>query len=188
MPNRFRLASAALFALASLPATAQKGPQFAFGMPPMGTGDLMRQVIKRDEVQSHLHLTVKQKADLDDLIKNPQGIKLNVEANQSSNPEDLRKQVEDQIAKQTMATGDRFKATLKPEQYKRLEELVLQWKGALSLNNAKVASDLKLDPAHRSAISGIMSDYSAKKQEIIMEAAQVEEHNDGGNVARAVRI
>ena len=33
-----------------------------------------------------------------------------------------------------------------------------------------------------------MADYMAKKQEIIMAAAQVEEQNDGGNVARSVRI
>ena len=186
MNSKLRFAIAGIFALVSVPSLAQR-PQFAFAMPPMGAGDLMRQVIRREEVQSHLHLTVKQKTDLEDLTKNP-GVRISVEGHQNSTPEDLRKQVEDQIAKQTLSTGDRFKAILKHEQYKRLEELVLQWKGALSLGNSKVASDLKLDPTHRAEISRLYSDYSTKKQEIIMAGAQVEENNDGPNVRRSVRI
>jgi hypothetical protein len=186
--SSFKLAAAGLFALAALPATAQNGPRFGLSVPSPGPGDVMRQVLKRDEVQSHLHLTVKQKSELDDMIKNPQGLKLSVEASQHSSPEDLQKQIEDQIAKQSAASGDRIKAVLNPEQYKRLEQLTLQWKGALSLANGKVSSDLKLDPAHRAEIHRVMADYSMKKQEIIMAAAETEEHNDGGNVQRAVRI
>jgi hypothetical protein len=188
MKSSLKFSIVGFFALACLPAHSQKGPQFAFNMPSPGPGDLMRQVLRRDEVQSHLHLTVKQKTELDEMIKNPQGIKVSVEASQHSNPEDLRKQVEEQVAKQSNENGDRIKSVLKPEQYKRLEELVLQWKGALSLNNGKVAYEVKISPEHRSAINQIMTDYYEKKQEIIMAAAQVEERNDGGNVARAVRI
>ncbi len=188
MHFKLNLAFAGLCALASMPALGQNLPQFGFSMPALGSGDLMRQVIRRDEVQSHLHLTIKQKADLEDLTKNPQGIKVNVEASQHSDPEDLKRQVDEQIAKQSLGNGDRFKAVLKPEQYKRLQELVLQWKGALSLNNGKVVSEFKLEPAHRAAINRIMMDYSQKKQEIIMAASQVEENSDGGNVARTVRI
>lgn len=188
MQSRLSLVIAGLFTLASLPALSQKGPQFAFTMPAMGSGDLMRQVLKRDEVQSHLHLTIKQKNDLEDLIKNPQAVKVSLEAGHDSNPEDLRRQAEEQIAKQSMASGDRIKAILKTEQYKRLEELTLQWKGALSLNNGKVATDLKLDAAHRAEIYKIMADYAMKKQEIIMASAQTEERAEGGGVARTVRI
>ncbi len=189
----FFLAGLALIGL-PLGAGAQDPPKPpAFGLPMMsfGGGSNLLQPLRRDEVQSHLHLTAKQKLELEDLLKNSPRTRVSVTANSqdANDPESIKRQIEDQLAKQRTSLDDRIKAVLKPEQYSRLRELALQWRGLLSLGDSTVAEALKISPQHRSDINHIMGDYNMRKGEIMMAAAQTNENADGsGRVARTIRL
>jgi hypothetical protein len=77
---------------------------------------------------------------------------------------------------------DKVKKILKPEQMTRLHQLDLQKRGALSLNDPKVADELKLSPESRAAIAKIAADYQATVGKTMQEAFQGAAQN--GNLQR----
>jgi hypothetical protein len=92
----------------------------------------------------------------------------------------LREQIQAQRAEiQTKITAG-LNDILKPEQVQRLHELDLQWRGALSMADSKVADEVQLTPEHRTAISGVVSDYQAKIRESRQQMMQQFRGNRNG--------
>jgi hypothetical protein len=154
-----------------------------------GTRNLLP-LLKRSEVQSTIGLDLKQKQALDDLLNNPQrsAIRINATNEGDRDPEKIKKQIEDQIKAQQGGIDERIKSVLRPEQYDRLQQLDLQWRGLLALADQKVADRLKIAPAHRGEIGKISADYQAIKGQVMMELAQKSEEGAGNERRVMVRM
>lgn len=168
------------------PPLPQQPLNFSSAMP--GPNVLVT-VLRRGEVQAHLRLTVKEKSDLADVLDGKQPFKLQVSREgDTEDPEAIKRQIEEQVAKQVGGVEERLKQTLTADQMARLRELALQWRGMISLGDPNTAERLKLTADHRQEVARIVGDYERQKQQVIMATAQTEQHDDGGNRAVMVRL
>jgi hypothetical protein len=140
----------------------------------------------RTDVRSELHLDIKQKAALDELMYNSQAEIRERTRRQFQSPDlqSIRNLPQDQQRQklqefmqnnraQMMADmqawqgelTEKVKAILRPGQIKRLAELDLQYRGALALADQKVADPLKLSAEHKSEIAKIVGDFQGAQQE-----------------------
>ena len=126
------------------------------------------------------------------MLNGPQKFTINMVNNGNLSEDERKKEMEKQIAAQLGGPEEKIKAILKPEQYSRLQELMLQWRGPVILGDAKIADKLKIEPEHRSQIAQIVSEYNAAKMKVMASLTQVDDRpsQDGNNVrlARVVRV
>lgn len=190
---RFLLAGA-FVALALAPAGAQDSPSVSIGSGFPGVvigggmeGVRLRQLITRPDVQRGLGLDLQQKNAIKELFSNPQrnGFQVKLESNGPPDPEALRQSAAEQIRAQQGDLETQVKKIVKPDQFDRLLELDLQWRGPLALADQKVAEKLKIERAHRAEIDKAASAYRTEKQEVLMKLA---EKNDDGNGRIMVRM
>jgi hypothetical protein len=182
----------ALFSLSAV--GAQESSSFSFrGLPGMGITGAMTSVtslIKRADVQGHISMTIKQKNDLNDLMKGPQGIRVAIESQTPLSEEERSKKIREQIEAQLAAPEERIKSVLRPEQYSRLKELQLQWAGPLILSDSKTAAKVKISPEHQGEIGKIAAAYAQTKQDVMSALMQHETQSspDGSQKAVMVRL
>lgn len=161
------------------------GPGFTFvgGME----GKKLRQLITRPDVQRGLELNLKQQNDITEIFKDPSNshVQVKLESNGQADPEELKRQAEEQVRAQTGSVEEKVQKILKPEQWDRFVQLDLQWRGPLALSDQKVAERLKIEPLHRQQIEKAAAAYRVEKQEVMMKLA---ERNDDGNGRVMVRL
>src|ERR1043166_606602 len=190
-----RLFIAAMALAISSAASAQEPPRpLSFMAMPSGTGghSLLR-LLRRAEVVTHLSLSLYQQKAIKDLAEDPNAGRLRISVTSttaSPDPEQIKQDVEKQIAEQQKGVMDKIKDILKPEQFTRIQELAIQWKGALSLADSKVAESVKVSGPHRQEIGKLAGEYQRQKMAIMMELAETQEDGDAasGQIRRAVRI
>jgi hypothetical protein len=164
-----------------------------FGGPIMVSGGTnLLPLLKRPDVQSTLGLGLRQKNELNDVLNSPQKFTIKMVDNGNLSDDERKKEMDKQIAAQLGGPEEKIKAILKPEQYSRLQELMLQWRGPIILGDAKVADRLKLEPEHRAQIAQIVSEYNAEKMKVMASLTQVSDSSDGagnsGKVQRMMRV
>jgi hypothetical protein len=198
-----RAASAVLImAIAATFSAAANAQGFMMGRGPGGLGSTASNpmgLLQRIEVQTHLHLDLRQKNALAELQN---GMQADMRSRmqqvfQGNNPANMRNMTPEQRNTQmqemqgkvqaAMETfqgelTDKVKKILKPEQVTRLHQLDLQKRGPLGLSDAKVADELKLSPESRAAIAKISADYQATVGKTMQEAFQSAAQN--GNLQR----
>lgn len=176
------------------PPPAPFGPGgLRFGSPIMvsgGTGLLP--LLRRSDVQSGVSLSLRQKQQLAEVLNSPQRITINMVNNGNLDEEARRKEMEKQVAAQLGGPEEKIKAVLRPEQFARLQELMLQWRGPLILGDAKTADRLKISPESRAEIHKAAAEYQAVKAEVMASLTQVNDTpgQDGPNksLRRMVRV
>ena len=191
------------------------GPGGQFGGPGgmMGRGGQMRgsnhdpmvshvmELIYRPEVQTELHLTLKQKNALtqyqteaqqavrDKMQQMFQNMGLgrrgqrgggqNQDPNAQNDPaaqQQQRQQQMQQIQEQRQQIQDQVNKGLfeiiNQDQAKRLHELDLQWRGPLSIAEQKVAEEVQVSQEHKNAVNNLVNDYKAKASEARQQMLQ----------------
>jgi hypothetical protein len=160
---------------------AQYGPVFrAFQEIPDPLRNSEEQLLQRPDVQRHLVLDMKQKRELDELQSKSQAeIQQQFQQNRGlfRNRGDMtdeeRQQARDQAREQRQQFMTSFQAEqdkalqgiLTPEQYKRLKELDLQWRGPLALADAKLSAPLQLTQEEQTTLQKTLQDYRTAQQQ-----------------------
>lgn len=184
-----RLGPAAAHAQEATPPPTGPGPVISFRAPSAAPGDRLRALVERPEVQSHLKLTVRQKAELGlnpkpgkggagDSSNTTRTLSVSVPAGgENDSPEERQKQIKeavaglsDKLAAETQARTGKIKDVLTPDQYARLLELDLQRRGLLALGDPAVAEQIKLDAAKRAPIAALAGEAQRKMDAAFSEA------------------
>jgi hypothetical protein len=138
-------------------------------------------LLARPEVQSEIHLDLRQKAALAELqgaapAQMREQMRQNMQQLQGLTPEQRTAKLQELGATLRAQTQQmqgeltkKVEEILRPNQIARLHELDLQYRGAVALADAKVAEDAKISPEHRVSIAKINGDYQAKVQELVQE-------------------
>jgi hypothetical protein len=146
-------------------------------------------LLMRPEVQNEIHLDLKQKNALADLIdqsqadaqqrmrQTRQGIDFRSLGNLS--PQERQQRLAEIQAQMQAAMNvfqgelnDKIKAILKPDQVTRLHQLDLQRRGPLSMADPKVAQEVKLTPEHRTEVGKIFNQCQQETQKVMQDAFQ----------------
>jgi hypothetical protein len=158
----------------------------------MSGGNTLVPLLRRSDVQSGIALSLRQKQQLAEILNSPQRITINMVNNGNLDEEARKKEMEKQVAAQLGGPEEKVKALLKPDQFERLQELLLQWKGPLILGDAKSADRLKLSPESRTDIAKAVNEYQAVKNEVMASLTQVNDTpgQDGPNksLRRMVKV
>lgn len=187
------------------PAPAQGPPQgFAAqglmrGGGMMGTVDPMRshamELLQpaRTDVRSELHLDIKQKAALDELMDSSRNEMRERMRKQFQSPEldAIRKLPQEEqrarmqefmqanraqmMAEQQAWQGElteKVKAILRPTQIKRMGELDLQYRGVFALTDQKIAEQAKITQEHQGDIAKLYGDFQSSQQQLVQEVFQ----------------
>jgi hypothetical protein len=143
-------------------------------------------LLRRPDVQNHLSLSLKQKQTLAELLDNPKPRTIRFEANDTTarDPEAIRKSIEEQVRNQLSGEEQQVKDALTPEQFNRLRQLELQWKGALSLADQRVADRLKISQEARQPIQKAAQEYNQTKMQTLMDLAHTQTDNNGQGAVR----
>ncbi len=182
----------------------QGGPGGMMGMGRNGQDDHnpmvshALQLLQRADVQSHIHLDIKQKNELGQLttasqqeMRNQMGqvfqsMRQNAQAQpqgQNLSRQERQQQMQQQMAAiqpQIQATMDKVQgeidekvaSILRPDQLKRLHELDLQWRGPLSLGADKVAKEIEESDEHKATVLAIYQDYTKAQNDARMQMFQ----------------
>src|SRR5207244_8993331 len=135
-------------------------------MMPAGGGRSLLDVVSRADVQNDLHLDLRQRNAVNDLTQakgGPVRVTARVDSNNpGDSPED---QIKKQLDSQYGGIEGKLKELLKPEQFKRLLELDVQWRGLVALGDPKVAERVQLTPPHRSEIANLVNLYQRERMQ-----------------------
>jgi hypothetical protein len=137
-------------------------------------------LLMRSEVQKDLHLSLKQKNALSQVLgesraEAEQRIVQVMQNRRRMSREERMAAMQQARAQMPGYVGElpgNVKAILKPEQLDRLHQLDLQWRGPLALADPKVAQEAKTTPEHRSQIGVIVATAQAQQSTILQEAIQ----------------
>jgi hypothetical protein len=176
-------------------AAAQEPPKplSLFAMPSSTGGHSLLRLLRRAEVVTYLSLSLYQQKAIKDLAEDPAAgrLKLSFSSNgPATDPEEMKREAEKQIAEQQKGVLDKIKDILKPEQFARIQELAIQWRGPLILSDYKIAEKAKITGPHRQEIGKLAGEYQRAKMAILMELAETQDEGDpaSGQFRRAVRI
>jgi len=153
-----------------------------------------RQIIKRPEVQTHLHLSVRQRALLDEATGASGGTAISINLNNTgpapANEAEIGKQIGEQIQKQLEAQDAVLRKILTEAQWQRLSQLWLQWRGPMALDDASVARQAGLEDAQRTAVSRAVAAYQRIRSEVFAAMSQQDHQSnpDGSAVRVMVRM
>ncbi len=146
-------------AVCSSTATAQergRGGPGRFGMPP-GAESLM--LLGTEPVQKELNLTDDQKAQVQKIVDNMRTEMMETFSGlQDLSPEERREkmgELREEMGKKVAEIQKKADALLKPEQIERLKQLSVQRRGVGALEDAAVASALKLTDEQKKKIADI---------------------------------
>ena len=147
-------------------------------------------LIQRADVQGTLHLGIRQKNALSELFSQstPGRVTVSVRGDQNSTPDSLQEQVEQQVRAQLGGHDAQIKAILNEEQWRRLQELSLQWRGPLALADTSVAQRVELSRDTRVAIEPFATRYNATKSEVFASLSQKQEDVSPDGSRRAVMM
>ncbi len=174
------LAMAAL-AVTPIAVTAQGFPGgfgSQFSAPP--TANPMS-LLMRQEVQSEIHLDLRQRAALQELQGTaPQQIREQMQQNlqglQNLTPEQRQAKMQEltatiraQVQQFQGELTKKVEEILRPNQVTRLHELDLQFRGPLALADQRVADEVKISSEHRIAIVRINGDFQSKIQDFVQD-------------------
>jgi hypothetical protein len=159
---------------------------------PLGGSPIMSDpmgLLMRPEVQNEIHLDLKQKNAIADLMDQSQadrqqrmrqtlqGIDRRGLGNLS--PEERQQRMAEIQAQMQAAMNvfqgelnDKIKTILKPDQITRLHQLDLQRRGPLSMADPKVAEEVKLTPEHRTEVGKIFNQHQQETQKVMQDAFQ----------------
>ncbi len=188
----------ALFTLvtASPQAQAQRGGRFGGMMGGPGMFRLVEptvsntaQLLQRADVQTEISLSARQReqlasaqdemrADMGKRIREnmPDFSKLkDLSAEErKAEQEKLRSQMQDNVqsalSDSTTAMDKKLGSILRPEQYKRLKELDLQWRGPLAIGDKKVGDPLNLTEEQKPKLQELVAEYTKGRNEALQSA------------------
>ena len=191
MVSRFisTLAGLALVvAVYSSTATAQeRGRGGRFGMPP-GAESLM--LLGAEPVQKELNLTDDQKAQVQKIVDGMRTEMMETFSGlQDLSPEERREKMDElrvEMGKKVVEIQKKADALLKPEQIERLKQLSVQRRGVGALEDAAVATALKLTDQQKKKIADIR-EAGARAQRESFQAAGGGGGGGGGGDREAMR-
>lgn len=161
-----------------------------FGMGRMGgmndpTRSSAMMLLQRDDVQSHLMITARQREALQDMQNKAmtefqqkmQANRPDFQSLRNLSPEERQTKIQEmqQQMQQTMQSfqedlDKKTEAILKPAQVKRLHELDLQWRGPLAIADPKVGDQLDLSQEQKGKLGEILTEFRTKQQEAMRSA------------------
>jgi hypothetical protein len=108
----------------------------------------------------------------------------------ANDPSAAHRQADEQIRAQLGDQDARIKAILTSEQWDRLQQISLQWRGPLAMAEPGVAQQMQLSAEHRSEVARIAAEYAAVKSEVMASLAQKQEDAsmDGSRRMVAIRL
>ncbi len=187
----FMGAAAGLFALPGSGWAQQENAHLSLTMPAIRVaGGGLSSLIRRSDVQGALRLGMRQRAALDELFREgtPGRVMVSVRADQGSSPDSLQQQVDEQLRAQLGDHDAKIRAILTAEQWDRLNQLDLQWRGPLAMADTQVAERLKLSRESRNEIAPIAAQYQAVKSEVMASLSQKQEDVSPDGSRRAVMM
>lgn len=156
------------------------------------SGGGLSALVQRPDVQGALALGMRQRTAIRELFAagDQRRVMVSVQGDQSTTPDALQRQVDEQIRSQLTGRDNQIKAILKPEQWSRLLELDLQWRGPMALADDEVARRLEISAASRSRIASIVAAYNAEKSEVLASLSQTQQDTspDGSRRVIAMRL
>ncbi|MBM3495989.1 MAG: hypothetical protein FJX72_16950 [Armatimonadetes bacterium] len=184
---------AGVVALASGSVAQERDTGMRLALPALSVaGGGVSTLIRRSDVQGALRLGMRQRSAINETLnqQQPGRVMVSVRADQNSTPDSLRQQADDQIRAQIGDRDGQIKAVLKAEQWERLLQLDLQWRGPLALADPKVAARVELSGETRSLIAPVATVYNATKSEVMASLAQRHEDvsPDGSRRSIAMRL
>lgn len=149
-----------------------------------------RTLLRRADVQSHLHLNMHQKAQLNEMWKSPEQMRvaLTFSGQDAPDPDAARRQAEEQIRAQLGDRDAAIKAILTSEQWDRLTQLDLQWRGVLALADPQVAKLVELSSESQVEVVRIAAAYTATKTEVMTSLSQKTEDSSPDGTRRAIMM
>jgi hypothetical protein len=154
------------------------------------SGSGLSTLIRRADVQGALSLGMRQKNAINELFSQqaPGRVMVSVRGDSSSSPESLQRQVDEQLRTQLTNRDDQIKAILTPEQWNRLLELDLQWRGPLAMADSRVAERLQLGSETRAVIAEAAREYAGVKSEVLSSLASKREDVSPDGTRRAIAM
>ncbi len=140
-------------------------------------GGGLSSLIRRADVQRAIHLSMRQRAELDAVFQGSASgrVVVSVRGEETASRNALQQQADEQIRAQLGDADGKIKAVLTAEQWTRLNQLDLQWRGPLAMADQVVAERLKLSQESRNEIAPIAARYGAVKSEVMASLTQAQE-------------
>ncbi len=155
-------------------------------------GASLTALLRRADVQNGLKLGIRQRNELSDILAQPSQMRVAVtlSGSDANDPGSAQRQADEQIRAQLGDHDARIKAVLTAEQWDRLQQLSLQWRGPLAMAEPEVAQQVRLSAEHRSEVARIAAEYAAVKSEVMASIAQKQEDAspDGSRRMVAIRL
>lgn len=167
------------------------GPGIGLSQPVIRIGDTtLTALIQRPDVQGALSLGMRQRAALRDIFaaNTEQRVMVSVRSDRGADPGAVQRQGDEQLRVQLSGRDTKVRAILKPEQWERLQQLELQWRGPLALADADVANRVDISGATRSKIAPIAAAYQKEKSEVLASLTQTREDTSPDGTRRTVAV
>lgn len=175
-------------------AYAQDGTTgFRIAVPSLNNEALIvRTLLRRSDVQNALLLDMRQRRELRAILEEPTAARVSVVAG-GQDPLDesaLRRHVDEQIRAQAQSPDDGIRKVLRPEQWERLQQLCLQWRGPLALADPAVAERTGIKPETRSEIAKVAGEYEGVKRQVFESLSHTRQQAspEGSPQTVAIRI
>lgn len=183
----------ALTAVASAQTDSGSGGYLRLASPALSvSGGGLSSLIKRADVQTGLKLNLRQRNELGALLREPNQIRVAVTMSEQDarDPDALQRQADEQVQAQLGRHDEKIKAILTDEQWNRLQQLALQWKGPLALAEPPVAKSVGFSREAAAQVSKYAAEYAATKSEVMASLARTQEDvsPDGSQRRVAARI
>ncbi|MEP6756720.1 MAG: hypothetical protein ABJA67_14540 [Chthonomonadales bacterium] len=193
-----QIALLAMVSLTTLMGAFAQG--FPGGMPGANMRVTIVSLLQRFEVQRHISLDLKQRIKIDELLQGSQGelqqkmrtaMQNGGGVNRNATPQERQAQM--QTMQETMTStmtaynegqDEKIKKLLRPNQWARLQELLLQRKGPQGLTETKIQDEMKLSNPTRAEITKVNAESRGKQAEIMQQGMQSLQAAGGGRAQR----
>jgi hypothetical protein len=108
-------------------------------------------------------------------VQFPTGLRDLPEAERNAKMEEYNKKSAEVAAKLDAEFTPKLQAILGADGVKRLKQIQIQSQGALALNNAAVATELKLTDEQKKKVAALISEYQAKTQGLFGQGSDFQE-------------
>lgn len=179
-----------LFCLTGACVRAQETPGAGFAVTVMSRPDFRMVVLRRMEVQNHLRLTLLQKQALAEMLSDPSraAVRFNIRSEGPPDQKRLEENLKQQVEEHQKGIQDQLAQILRPEQMVRLSELSLQWRGAMALNDPKVAEQIGLKAEQRAQVARIVAEYQQERSRVFQSLMKKSEMSSPDGAAKRVMV
>jgi len=129
-------------------------------------------MLRRPDVQTNIHLSVKQREELGDYLDANKPQMIRVEVTNGSAPV---------VSGLSGELDEKVKSILKKEQLDRLAELDLQWRGYLAVSDPKVQELLNISNDSKDKIKELMGVYCSERDAIMQRGMREQTENPDSN-------